>query len=140
MSKFILAADDNPIISTLVELTLIKAGFQVETVSDGLSVLARLTTLKPDLIILDLDMPLVSGLETLRRIKENADVSGTPVLMLTSSGEVHNIVHARRTGAAGYLVKPFEPQDLVNKVHLLLEDSDVLWVDDYTSVTRVREA
>ena len=140
MQKLILAADDNPIVSSLVELTLLKAGFAVQTAPDGVSVLSRLSALAPDLIILDLDMPFVSGLETLRRIKAAPNPCSAPVMMLTASEDVHHMVDARRSGAAGYLVKPFEPIDLVEKVQSLLGDTGVVWVDDVTSVRSIATA
>ena len=140
MPQLILAADDNPIIRTLVELTLLKAGFAVETFEDGASVLARLPTLAPDIVILDLDMPIIGGLETLRRIRAQYGALSPPILMLTGSEDVHDMIHARRQGAVGYLCKPFEASDLVTKVQQLLEDPDLVWMDDVTCVRKIATA
>ncbi len=138
MAKLVLAADDNPVVLSLLELSLIKAGFAVQVVEDGAAVLTCLTSVTPDLIILDLEMPCLGGLEALRRIKQAPPLMSIPVMMLTASDDDADIVRAHRLGASGYMAKPFEPDDLVQKVHALLDGQGVVWMDDYTSVTNRR--
>ncbi len=79
-------------------------------------------------------MPVMTGLEVLKRLRGAPGWADTPVVFLTASDQTQDLVEARRLGARGYLVKPVRPADLVVKVRRVLEDRDLIWLDDMTSV------
>ena len=118
----ILAIEDNQDISQLIVFILEKEGYQVSTAADGISGLSIIKETKPDLILLDVMMPEVSGYEVLDAIRKDksSKVRETPVLMITSKSMVEDVDQALELGANGYLVKPFRPAKLIEKVRELL--------------------
>jgi two-component system, OmpR family, response regulator len=117
MSK-ILVVDDDAHIRELVKVFLKRDGFEVYEASNGVEALALLETVKAELVILDLMMPEMDGWEVCRVLKENSDV---PILMLTAKGETSQKLRGFQLGADDYLVKPFEPLELVARVKALLK-------------------
>src|SRR6266516_2524621 len=117
MSK-ILIVDDDPNIRELVRVFLRDEGFDVSEASDGVEALARLETLKADMVILDVMMPNMDGWELCRELRAYYDV---PLLMLTAKGETAQKIKGFQLGADDYLVKPFEPLELVARVKALLK-------------------
>lgn len=117
MSK-ILVVDDDPHIRELVKVFLKRDGFEVYEASNGVEALALLETVKAELVILDLMMPEMDGWEVCRVLKENSDV---PILMLTAKGETSQKLRGFQLGTDDYLVKPFEPLELVARVKALLK-------------------
>ena len=117
MSK-ILVVDDDPNIRELVRIFLRNEGFDVYEASDGVEALATLETLKADLVILDVMMPNMDGWELLRELRAYYDV---PSLMLTAKGETAQKIKGFQLGTDDYLVKPFEPLELVARVKALLK-------------------
>lgn len=115
--KTILVVDDEPSISEVVGLYLERAGYQVRLAHDGLTALAELTRQLPDLVILDLMLPGIDGLELTRRLRA---VSDTPIIMLTSRREEVDRVAGLEMGADDYVVKPFSPAELVSRVRAVL--------------------
>ena len=113
----ILVVDDEPSISEVVGLYLERAGFQVRLAPDGAVALAELTRALPDLVILDLMLPEIDGLELTRRLRA---VSDTPIIMLTSRREESDRVLGLEMGADDYVVKPFSPPELVSRVRAVL--------------------
>lgn len=113
----ILVVDDDPNIRELVGVFLRREGFHINEVSDGRAALAKLEDARTDLVILDVMMPLMDGWELLPQIRATYDI---PVLMLTVSGEATQKVRGFQLGADDYLVKPFDPQELVERVKALL--------------------
>lgn len=116
MSK-ILIVDDDPHIREVVMLFLQQAGFVVYAAVDGEEALAKLATLKVDLVILDVMMPKLDGWELCRELRASYEI---PLLMLTAKGETTQKVKGFELGADDYLVKPFEPVELVMRVKALL--------------------
>ena len=114
----ILIVDDDPHIRELVRVFLQNEGFAVAEAADGLEALATLETLKADLVILDVMMPNMDGWELCRELRASYDV---PVLMLTAKGETAQKIKGFQLGADDYLVKPFEPLELVMRVKALLK-------------------
>jgi DNA-binding response OmpR family regulator len=116
----IFVADDDPLTLELIRITLEHEGFAVRAFGAVESLLADLARETPVLVLLDVRMPGQSGLDGLKAIKEAAnDPSndpGPPVLMLTGDGRLDRIVQAMQLGAAGYVMKPFEPRQLAAKV------------------------
>jgi two-component system, OmpR family, response regulator len=114
----ILIVDDDPNIRELSRVFLNKEGFTVYEAVDGIDALAKLETLKADLIILDIMMPRMDGWELCRRLREDYDL---PLLMLTAKGDLQQKVKGFQLGTDDYLVKPFEPLELTVRVKALLK-------------------
>jgi two-component system OmpR family response regulator len=114
----ILIVDDDPNIRELVKVFLRDEGFDVSEASDGVEALAKLETIKADLVILDVMMPHMDGWELLRELRAYYDV---PSLMLTAKGETAQKIQGFQLGTDDYLVKPFEPLELVARVKALLK-------------------
>ena len=140
MPPLVFVVDDNPIVTELVKLRLTLAGYTVEGASDGLAALRRLRELQPALILLDLDMPVLGGLETLKIIRAEDLWRDARIVMLTASDDDANIAAAHRLGADGYLLKPFDSNALAERVNRLLGARDTVWMDDEHCVVRSRRA
>lgn len=118
----ILAVDDHPDILLLVELTLRRAGFEVETAAHPGRVEALLDRHSFDGMILDLSLPEISGLEVLRRLRDSPRHRDLPVMILSAHGESADRVRGLREGANDYLAKPFEPEELLLRVKNMIAD------------------
>ena len=116
----VLIADDDPLIASIVTHRLGKAGHTVRHVSDGAAVLAALDGQRPDLLILDIKMPEMDGLEVLRRIRAAPTPRPLPVIILTALSNEADVVRGFGLGADDYLVKPFSPTELSVRVERLL--------------------
>jgi two-component system, OmpR family, response regulator len=114
----ILIVDDDPNIRELVGVFLREEGFDVYEAADGVEALAKLQTLKADLVVLDVMMPNMDGWELCRELRASYDV---PLLMLTAKGETAQKIKGFQLGTDDYLVKPFEPLELVARVKALLK-------------------
>jgi len=117
MSK-ILVVDDDPHIRELSRVFLQNEGFTVYEAVDGVDALTQLETLKVDLVVLDVMMPNMDGWELCRQLRDDYDM---PLLMLTAKGETHDKLKGFQLGTDDYLVKPFEPLELVVRVKALLK-------------------
>lgn len=117
MSK-ILIVDDDPHIRELARLFLQNEGFEIVEAADGVEALAKLETTKVDMVILDVMMPNMDGWELCRQLREVYDF---PLLMLTAKGETRDKLQGFQFGTDDYLVKPFEPLELVVRVKALLK-------------------
>lgn len=118
----ILAIDDNADIRELLSFILEKQGFQVSTAADGVTGLSLIKELKPKLILLDVTMPEFSGFDVLDAVRNDKDskVRRIPVLMITAKSSTEDVDRAIELGATSYIVKPFRPAKLVEKVQELL--------------------
>ena len=116
----IFVVDDDPVTLELVQIALEREGFAVRLFGAVAPLLAAMAREAPVLVLLDVRMPGQSGLDGLKAIKDaprdSADGPGPPVLMLTGDGRLDRIVQAMQLGAAGYVMKPFEPRQLAAKV------------------------
>jgi two-component system OmpR family response regulator len=117
MSK-ILVVDDDPHIRELVRVFLEREGLDVSEASDGLEALAKLETVRADMVILDVMMPNLDGWELCRRLRQSGDF---PLLIITAKGETSQKIKGFQLGTDDYLVKPFEPAELVARVKALLK-------------------
>jgi len=113
----ILVVDDEPNIREIVGLYLERAGFQVRLAGDGPTALQALTASLPDLVILDVMLPGVDGLEITRRLRSEG---ATPIILLTARREEADRIEGLELGADDYVVKPFSPQELVSRVRAVL--------------------
>jgi DNA-binding response OmpR family regulator len=113
----ILVVDDEPSINEVVSLYLRRAGYQVVVARDGQAALEALERQPPDLVVLDLMLPKVDGLEITRRLRAEGD---TPIIMLTARREETDRILGLEMGADDYVVKPFSPRELVSRVRAVL--------------------
>lgn len=113
----ILVVDDEPSIVEVVSLYLSRAGFQVTVAHDGQMALREMSRELPDLVVLDLMLPGVDGMEITRRLRAEGD---TPIIMLTARKEESDRILGLEMGADDYMVKPFSPQELVSRVRAVL--------------------
>ncbi len=113
----ILVADDEVSIRQIVEARLKMAGYEVVTASDGAETLELVKTEQPSLIVLDIMMPKVDGLQVCREVRKNMT---TPIIMLTAKGDVIDRIQALELGADDYVVKPFSPRELEARIKAVL--------------------
>lgn len=116
----VLVADDDVDIKDLVTFKLENAGYSVVAVSDGEDALRQVRELQPDLAVLDVMMPGLSGLDVLREIRTDESLAATKVILLTARARDVDVDAGFSTGADDYLTKPFSPRELVHRVALLL--------------------
>jgi DNA-binding response OmpR family regulator len=118
VSSRVLVVDDDPTVAEVVAGYLRRAGFAVDHAADGLAALSLASRTRPDLVVLDLMLPGIDGLEVCRRLRaHNGDL---PVVMLTALGEENDRVLGLEMGADDYLTKPFSPRELVLRVQSVL--------------------
>ena len=118
----ILVVDDDRILRTLLHFKLTKFGSTVELAATGLEALAAIAKAPPDLIILDCMMPEMDGDETLKRLKAQEHTRSIPVIMLTARRGDKDAFNALALGAADYIAKPFNPDELVLRVQRFVEN------------------
>ena len=118
----ILVVDDEPSICEVVSLYLQRAGYTVQVANDGRGALQMLTEALPDLVVLDVMLPSVDGLEITRRLRS---VGNTPIILLTARREEADRILGLELGADDYVVKPFSPQELVSRVRAVLRRAQV---------------
>ena len=116
----VLVVEDESSIASFVALYLKNAGYRIQTAGNGREALERVAAEKPNLIVLDLMLPDVDGLEVCRRIRQTSDV---PILMLTARDEDVDKIIGLEVGADDYLTKPFNPRELVARVKSILRRS-----------------
>ncbi len=122
MKTKILVVDDEPDVLDLVTYNLNQAGFQTETATDGAEALRKARSAAPDLIVLDLMLPEMDGLEVCKLLRRDAKTSAIPIIMLTArANEIDRIV-GLELGASDYVPKPFSPRELVLRVKKRLEE------------------
>jgi DNA-binding response OmpR family regulator len=119
----ILIVDDEPPILDLVRFTLEDADVRVVEASDGVEALAVARRVKPDLILLDVQMPRLDGLEACRQIRREPDLARTRIVMLTAAGQDTDRARGREAGADEYLTKPFSPLALLALVEALVPET-----------------
>jgi DNA-binding response OmpR family regulator len=120
VSTKILAIEDDPDILELVQYNLGRQGFTVITASDGETGLKVALDQKPNIILLDIMLPGMDGLEVCRRLKKDDDGKNIPVIMLTAKGEESDVVLGLEIGADDYVTKPFSPNELVARIRTVL--------------------
>jgi two-component system phosphate regulon response regulator PhoB len=119
MSRILLAEDD-PDIRHLVTFKLQRAGFDVTAVADGFAALRDAHAHPPDLVLLDVRMPRISGIEVCRELRADRRTAGVPIIMLTAQARSQDLEQAFAAGATDYVVKPFSPRELLDRVETVL--------------------
>jgi DNA-binding response OmpR family regulator len=120
----ILLVDDEPDLVSTVQYRLKFSKYEVVTAADGKEGLEKAAAEKPDLILLDTNMPVMNGHEMLEHLRNNPDLKDIPVIMLTARCEPQDVTAASTYGIAGYITKPFDFTDLMEKIKSALGDRD----------------
>jgi DNA-binding response OmpR family regulator len=117
----VLIAEDEPGIIASLEFLMSRSGYDIRVAPDGAAALEQLAAFRPDLVILDIMLPQVSGVEVCREIRRRPEWRSTRVLMLSARGGASEIDRGLSAGADDYVTKPFSTHELVRRVGLLLE-------------------
>lgn len=132
----VLVVDDEPTITEVVSRYLERAGYRTAVAADGAAAIETATAQRPDLVVLDLMLPRIGGLEVMRRLREQ-DHDRVPIILLTAKGEESDRIIGLRLGADDYVVKPFSPAELVARIDAVLrrvavpsEQQPTIVVDD----------
>lgn len=112
MTTKVLLADDEEDVKIVLKMYLESKGFEVVTAYDGLDAIDQARREKPDVILLDLMMPVVDGFEVCRRLKADPTTQQIPVIMVSAASHAESVQKGLAAGAVDYIVKPFEPESL----------------------------
>jgi len=116
----VLIVDDDPVVRRMLQLSFESEGFNVLTASDGIEGLETIRSDRPDVVVLDIMMPKLDGMKVMRELNSDADLRGTPVILLSAKATSLDIELGLKAGAADYVTKPCDPIDLVDRVRSLL--------------------
>ncbi|MFH1262770.1 MAG: response regulator [Pseudomonadota bacterium] len=134
MQLRVLIVEDHPDIVEIVRYNLEREGFQVSWAKDGEEGLKKIMAERPDLLLLDLMLPKMSGFDVCKTLRSEVGTRSLPVVMLTAKGEEVDIVRGLELGADDYVTKPFKPKELLARVRAVLRRSDAK-----TDVIRFRD-
>jgi CheY-like chemotaxis protein len=132
--RTVLVVDDHPATLELVESALEGLEMEVETAGNGAECLLALSRKRPDLIILDVVMPVMDGFQTLQVLHQTAETRDIPVIMLTARSEDEDVANGWRWGAVSYLTKPFAVEHLAALVQRVLEGPEPVAVEEPSQV------
>ncbi|MFC1541103.1 response regulator transcription factor [Candidatus Latescibacterota bacterium] len=122
MTKKIVLAEDEAHIARLITFKLEREGYELHWEADGGSALEKVREIIPDLVILDIMMPVMDGYEVLKHIKEDDSLKEIPVIMLTAKSQEQDIIKGFNLGSEDYIVKPFKPAELAARIKKILKD------------------
>jgi len=122
LKQNILIVEDEPSIVTLIQYNLIQAGYTTEVAFNGQEAMDKLEVDSYDLIVLDLMLPKINGIEVCRKLRQREDF--TPVIMLTAKDSEYDKIHGLEVGADDYLTKPFSPKELIARIKAVLRRLD----------------
>jgi CheY-like chemotaxis protein len=117
----VLVVDDEPDIRRLVGFSLKRHGYEIVEATDGLSACSIAEAEQPDLILMDVMMPIMTGFEACTKIKANPATADIPIMMLSAKSQVYEQEQGIQSGASQYICKPFTPGELVEQVAAFLE-------------------
>lgn len=120
MQKKIMVVDDEPYIARVIKFKLEQEGYAVISANDGVTGLDRIRQEKPDLVLLDVMMPGLTGYEVCQQVKADADLAGIPVVFLTAKGQERDREQGLNMGASDYITKPFSPNRLLELVKSII--------------------
>ncbi len=121
MAYRILLVDDEPNILLSLEFLMKRAGYEVSTAEDGEAGLAKIVDTKPDLVLLDVNMPKRDGFDVCETVRANPDLASVKIIMLTAKGREIEKEKGLALGANAYITKPFATQEVIDKVQSVLE-------------------
>jgi two-component system chemotaxis response regulator CheY len=116
MSKTILIVDDSASMRQLVSFSLQDAGYEVIAAVDGKDALSKINGPKVDMVVTDLNMPNVDGIELIKQLRSNPSFKFTPIVMLTTESQDSKKQEGKSVGASGWIVKPFQPEKLLEVI------------------------
>lgn len=116
----VLVVDDDPVILKLLTVNFEMEGFSVLSAADGTEALSTTRAERPDIVVSDIMMPRMSGLDVVRELKADPATKAVPVILLSAKAQASDIREGLDAGADDYITKPFEPLDLVDRVNALL--------------------
>src|SRR4051794_12269911 len=116
----VLVVDDDPVILKLLEVNFEMEGFQVVRAADGAEGLERAREVLPDIVVLDVMMPRMTGYEVAKALKENHETAHIPIIFVTARAQSHDVERGMELGVEDYVTKPFDPLDLTDRVNNLL--------------------
>lgn len=119
--KTILVVDDDQMNLKIAQFILEQKRYHVITASSGMECLSILRSKSVDLILLDVEMPIMNGIDTLEHIREKAEFANIPVMFLTADGNEDTVIAAGKLGAVGYVKKPYMPQDFLDRVEKIIK-------------------
>jgi len=131
MTRRVLVVDDNEIVGWTLRARLWIAGCEVILAGSAAEALATLEIERFDLVLMDLSMPDMTGLEAMEIIEQRGLCPGTPVVLLTASEDIQNVQAARALGASGYLTKAAAQRALAPAIDRLLAEPGISWIDDH---------
>jgi DNA-binding response OmpR family regulator len=117
----VLLVDDDPVILKLLQVNFEMEGFHVSTANDGVEGLEKARAERPDIVLLDIMMPRMDGLEVTRALKGDPETKDIPIILLSAKAQASDIQAGKDIGADDYLTKPFDPLELLDRVNELLE-------------------
>ena len=117
MAKRILIVDDEAELVKAVQVRLEANGYEVETAYDGQEAMDKINNMKPDLILLDIVMPVMNGYEVSKKLKSNPDTKEIPIIIFSASQRRNLEKECRELGVTDFIAKPFRTQDLLNTVN-----------------------
>ena len=115
-----LVVDDDPVILKLLEVNFSMEGFDVLSAVDGVDGLERIRVDRPDIVVTDIMMPRMNGIELLEAMRADPDIAAIPVILLSAKAQTDDVRAGLDAGADDYITKPFEPLELVDRVTKLL--------------------
>lgn len=121
MAHKLLVVDDSSTIRNLVKVSFERENIEIHEAGDGMEALSKVAEVKPDLVLLDVTMPKLDGLETLQILRENESTKGLPVILVTAIGDTDTVLQAKTLGISDYIVKPFNRTTLLDKVKKVQE-------------------
>ena len=124
MGVKILIVDDDPDIRDVLKLTLSEENYEILEAADGEEALNVIHAIQPDLILLDYKIPKIDGREVCRRIKKDLLLRHLPIIMVTGKGDISDKVDGIDAGADDYVVKPFEPKELLARIRMILRHTE----------------
>ena len=119
----VLLVDDDPVILKLLEVNFEMEGFQVVRAADGFEGLARARAVLPDIVVLDVMMPRMTGYEVAKALRENVATAHIPIIFVTARAQSSDVERGLELGVDDYVTKPFDPLDLIARVNTLLARS-----------------
>jgi len=122
-TKTILYVEDNEMNRQIVRDLLKRTAYQLVEAHDGEAGVAKALEIRPDLILMDIQLPKISGMEAMRRLRANAATAATPIIAITSFALSGDDQKAKEAGATAYLAKPYSPRDLMALIRKILPES-----------------
>jgi DNA-binding response OmpR family regulator len=140
MNRKVLVVDDDPSIRRLLNATLELEGYTVAMASDGEEALAELPTSQPDVVVLDVMMPKLNGLDVLDRIRRNPETATLPVILLTAKSSKEDVWEGWQRGVDYYMTKPFDVEELLRFIEFVLAGGNAPSTDDAESTETPSES